>query len=64
MFGTFTNLSIEGPDDVGKRGVWLRTTSVEPYATTISSWCGINSARLDQVFPSLINFTRRNLNFM
>jgi uncharacterized protein (DUF1501 family) len=64
MYGTFPNLAIEGPDDVGNRGLWLPTTSVEQYGATMASWFGVNSAQLDQVFPNLINFSTRNLGFM
>lgn len=64
MYGTYPNLAIEGPDDVGNRGLWLPTTSVEQYGATMASWFGINSAQLDSVFPNLVNFTTRNLAFM
>ena len=64
MYGTFPNLAIQGPDDVGNRGLWLPTTSVEQYGATMSSWFGVNSAQLDAVFPNLINFPTRNLGFM
>lgn len=64
MYGTFPNLAIEGPDDVGNRGLWLPTTSVEQYGATMASWFGVNSAQLDQVFPNLVNFSTRNLGFM
>ena len=64
MYGTFPNLAIDGPDDVGNRGLWLPSTSVEQYGATMASWFGVNSAQLDQVFPSLVNFPTRNLGFM
>jgi uncharacterized protein (DUF1501 family) len=64
MYGTFPNLAIEGPDDVGNRGLWLPSTSVEQYGATMASWFGVNSAQLDSVFPNLVNFSTRNLGFM
>jgi len=64
MYGTFPNLAIAGPDDVGNRGLWLPSTSVEQYGATMSSWFGVNSVQLDSVFPNLINFPTRNLGFM
>lgn len=64
MYGTFPNLAIQGPDDVGSRGLWLPTISVEQYGATMASWFGVNSAQLDQVFPNLVNFPTRNLGFM
>ena len=64
MYGTFPNLAIAGPDDVGNRGLWLPSTSVEQYGATMSSWFGVNSVQLDSVFPNLINFPTRNLGFL
>ncbi len=64
MYGTFPNLAIEGPDDVGNRGLWLPTMSVDQYGGTLATWFGVNSAQLDQVFPNLINFPTRNMGFM
>ncbi|MBM3761445.1 MAG: DUF1501 domain-containing protein [Acidobacteria bacterium] len=64
MYGTFPNLAIQGPDDVGNRGLWLPSTSVEQYGATMASWFGVNSAQLDQVLPNLMNFSVRNLGFM
>jgi uncharacterized protein (DUF1501 family) len=64
MYGTFPNLGIQGPDDVGNRGLWLPTTSVEQYGATMASWFGANSAQLDQIFPNLVNFPNRNVGFM
>jgi len=64
MYGTFPNLAIQSPDDVGNRGLWLPITSVEQYGATMASWFGVNSAQLDQVFPNLMNFSVRNLGFM
>ncbi len=64
MYGTFPNLGIQGPDDVGTRGLWLPTMSVEQYGATLASWFGVNSAQLDQVFPNLVNFPVRNIGFM
>ncbi len=64
MYGSFPNLAIQGPDDVGNRGLWLPTASVEQYGATMASWFGVNSAQLEQVFPNLVNFPVRNLGFM
>jgi uncharacterized protein (DUF1501 family) len=64
MFGTYPNLALQGPDDVGNRGLWLPTMSVDQYGGTLASWFGVNSAQLDQVFPNLVNFPTRNMGFM
>jgi uncharacterized protein (DUF1501 family) len=64
MFGTFPNLAIQGPDDVGNRGLWLPTMGVDQYGATLASWFGVTSTGLDQVFPNLVNFSNRNMGFM
>jgi uncharacterized protein (DUF1501 family) len=56
-YGTFPNPALKGPDDVGDRGLWLPTTSLDQYAATMASWFGVPDASLvGSVFPNLINF--------
>lgn len=56
-YGTFPNPALSGPDDVGNRGLWLPTTSLDQYAATMASWFGVPDASLvSSVFPNLINF--------
>jgi uncharacterized protein (DUF1501 family) len=64
MYGTFPNLGLQGPDDVGNRGLWLPTMSVDQYGATMASWFGVSSAGMDSVFPNLVNFPTRNMGFM
>jgi uncharacterized protein (DUF1501 family) len=40
------------------------TTSVDQYAATMGRWLGTSDANLDNIFPNLRNFTRRDLGFM
>jgi uncharacterized protein (DUF1501 family) len=61
-YGKFPNPALNGPDDVGNRGLWLPTTSLDQYAATMASWFGVPDAALtgpgtpNPVFPNLINF--------
>jgi uncharacterized protein (DUF1501 family) len=59
-YGTFPNPALNGPDDVGNRGLWLPTTSLDQYAATMASWFGVPDAALtgaaNAVFPNLMNF--------
>jgi len=59
-YGTFPNPALNGPDDVGNRGLWLPTTSLDQYAATMASWFGVPDAALtgapNAVFPNLVNF--------
>jgi uncharacterized protein (DUF1501 family) len=59
-YGIFPNPALNGPDDVGNRGLWLPTTSLDQYAATMASWFGVPDAALTgapgAVFPNLVNF--------
>lgn len=63
-YGTFPNLAIQGPDDVGDRGSWIPTTSLDQYAGTLASWFGVSAADLASIFPNLANFPTKNLGFV
>ena len=65
MVGRFpeTRLSLpdeENPDEVGS-GRLLPSTSVEQLAGTLGRWFGVADGELDNVLPSLRNFTHRDL---
>jgi uncharacterized protein (DUF1501 family) len=64
MYGTFPNLTLNGPDDTGGEGRWVPTTSIEQYGATLGRWFGAGTSDLDQVFPNLKRFATPNLGFM
>ena len=64
VYGTFPQLVLSGPDDANSRGVLIPTTSVSQYGGTLAKWFGATDAELDAVFPTLSNFTVRDLGFM
>lgn len=64
MYGEFPSLAIQGPDDAGKRGSWIPTTSLDQYGATIAKWFGLSDLDIRDVFPNLNNFGTRDLGFL
>ena len=64
FYGTVPAPVLDGPDDYGKDGRWIPTTSLEQYGATLSRWLGIAEADLPYVFPNIAAFANTNLGFM
>lgn len=64
LYGTFPQLILSGPDDANTRGVLIPTTSIAQYGGTLAKWFGATDTEVDQVFPTLANFSTRDLGFM
>jgi len=64
VYGDFPVVALAGPDDVGSRGVWLPTSSLEQYGATLATWLGVSRSSLPDVFPNLGNFHTDNLGFL
>ena len=64
VYGTFPDLTVNGPDDYLGTGCWIPTTSIDQYGATLASWMGVPDAALSGIFPNLGNFTTKNLGFV
>ena len=64
FYGTVPTQALNGPDDLGKEGRWIPTTSVEQYGATLARWFGIAEGDLPYVFPNIGAFGNTNLRFM
>ena len=63
IYGTFPNLTINGPDDTAT-GRWIPTTSVDQYSATLAKWFGVSPGNMSAVFPYLSRFATPDLGFM
>ena len=64
MYGTFPNLTLNGPDDSGNNGRWVPTTGSAQYAATLAQWFGVSAAQMPSIFPNIGSFSTANLGFI
>jgi len=64
FYGTVPNHALDGPDDLGKEGRWIPTTSVETYGATLVRWLGVAEADLPYIFPNLGAFPVKDLGML
>lgn len=64
VYGTYPQLTLNGPDDITGRGVWVPSASLDQYGATIASWFGVPPASMPAVFPNLSRFATNNLGFI
>ena len=64
FYGTVPAQALDGPDDLGKDGRWIPTTSIDQYAATLVRLLGIAEADLPYVLPNLGAFPVKDLGFM
>ncbi|GAC1411065.1 MAG: DUF1501 domain-containing protein [Burkholderiaceae bacterium] len=63
IYGAFPVTSLGHAQDVGS-GRLLPQYSVEQYGATLATWFGLSATQIDDIFPSLANFSVRSLGFM
>lgn len=56
IFGTYPDLTLDGPDDVGYGGRLLPTTSADAYFAEMLRWFGVPSTSMAAVLPNIANF--------
>jgi uncharacterized protein (DUF1501 family) len=60
IFGTYPNLALDGPDDVGRGGRLLPTTSADVYFAELLKWFGVSPGNMGYVLPNIANFWNPN----
>ena len=63
VHGTFPTLALGGPDDGdgGRNGRLVPTISSDQVGATLMQWLGMDPAYHNEVFPNLVNFSRKTL---
>jgi len=60
IFGTYPNLTLDGPDDVGRGGRCLPSTAADLYFAELLRWFGVSSGNMSYVLPNITNFWNPN----
>lgn len=56
LFGTYPNLALDGPNDVGRGGRFLPSTSLDLHFAEMLRWFGVPNSSLSYVLPNIGNF--------
>jgi uncharacterized protein (DUF1501 family) len=64
FYGKVPEVALDSPDDFGKEGRWIPTTSIETFGATLMRWLGVPEGDLPYVFPNLGAFPVKDLGFM
>ncbi len=63
IYGQMPEILIEGPQDAG-RGRIIPSTSIDQYAATLAQWYGLPQGNVADVFPNLVNFNVKTMDFL
>ncbi|MFZ6818540.1 DUF1501 domain-containing protein [Undibacterium sp. Ji22W] len=66
VIGQLPSYILGGVDDAdpGRGGRMVPSTSTDQVGATVMQWLGLPTNQLNTVFPNLVNFPKKNLNFM
>jgi len=64
IYGTYPSLVLNADNDSDTTGRWIPTTASAQYAATLASWFGVQTADLPTIFPTIANFSNKNLGFV
>jgi len=56
IFGTYPDLRLGSPDDIGYGGRFLPSTSVDQYFAELLRWFGVSAGSMSYVLPNIANF--------
>jgi uncharacterized protein (DUF1501 family) len=56
IFGTYPDLTLDGPNDVGRGGRLLPGTSADLYFAELLRWFGVSAGNMSYVLPNVANF--------
>jgi uncharacterized protein (DUF1501 family) len=60
IYGTYPNLALDGPDDVGRGGRLLPSLSADMYFAELLRWFGVSAGNMSYVLPNVANFWNPN----
>ena len=60
IFGSYPDLTLDGPDDVGRGGRLLPSTAVDLYFAELLRWFGVTPGNMPYVLPNVANFWNPN----
>ena len=64
LMTNYANFNASHDDYADPRGVMLPGSSLAQYGATLARWFGASDTDLDGLFPTLPNFTTRDLGFL
>ena len=60
IFGVYPDLTLDGPDDVGRGGRCLPSTAADLYFAELLRWFGVSPGNMPYVLPNIANFWNPN----
>jgi len=64
IFGTYPDLTLDGPDDVGRGGRCLPSTAADLYFAELLNWFGVAPGNMAYILPNIANFSSTPLGFV